>query len=169
MNKRKYFWIWALGLFFLVGCSNVSTEAISADAMNIERTNKHHGATINPDNAITVAELLASMKGEKGEKAAKVIGPINGVCKVKGCWMTMDRGDGEDMRITFKDYGFFMPMDIDDNRRAVVEGRAKFETTPVQILRHLAEDAGESPEAIAQITEPKLELVFEADGVYLTK
>ena len=41
-----------------------------------------------------------------------VTGKVENVCLKKGCWMTIKNPDGEPMRVTFKDYAFFMPMDI---------------------------------------------------------
>ena len=37
---------------------------------------------------------------------------VASVCQVKGCWMVLDLGGGTQARVTFKDYGFFVPMDI---------------------------------------------------------
>ena len=68
--------------------------------------------------------------------------------------------------VKFKDYGFFMPKDI-SGREVVMHGKAFFRVTPVEELRHYAEDAGKSADEIAQITEAKRELSFLADGVIL--
>lgn len=78
--------------------------------------------------------------------------------------MTIDKGDGSSMRVSFKDYGFFVPKDI-SGKTVIVEGKATVTTTTVEELRHFAEDAGKSKEEIAKITEGKTELTFEADGV----
>jgi hypothetical protein len=70
------------------------------------------------------------------------------------------------MRVTFKDYGFFMPLNS-AGRSLVLSGIAMNDTTSVETLRHYAEDAGKSKEEIEAITEPEVELVFEATGVYI--
>lgn len=93
-------------------------------------------------------------------------GEVNEVCQAKGCWMTIAAGNGEEMMVKFKDYGFFMPKDI-NGREVVMHGMAYYQITPVDELRHYAEDAGKSEEEIAQINEPKRELRFLADGVKL--
>ena len=87
---------------------------------------------------------------------------------MKGCWMTMvsDKPGTPEMRVTFKNYAFFMPMDI-VGKTVVLDGVAAVETIPVADLRHYAEDAGKSKEEIAKITEPKRELTFEAAGVLI--
>jgi hypothetical protein len=49
----------------------------------------------------------------------------------------------------------------------VIDGFALVEVTPVDVLRHYAEDAKKSPEEIAAIKEPKREVSFEAAGVLI--
>ena len=68
--------------------------------------------------------------------------------------------------VRFKDYGFFMPLDI-AGREVIMNGKAFYQTTSVDDLRHYAEDAGKSQEEIDAITEPKRELAFLADCVIL--
>lgn len=93
-------------------------------------------------------------------------GTVNEVCQKKGCWMTMAAGEQNEMMVKFKDYGFFVPMDIAE-REVILSGKAYYQVTPVDELRHYAEDAGKSAEEIAAITEPKRELRFLAEGVQL--
>ena len=95
-------------------------------------------------------------------------GTVNEVCQAKGCWMTIATGDDQEMMVKFKDYGFFMPKDI-SGREVVMNGIAYYQTTSVDELRHYAEDAGKSDDEIAQITQPKQELHFLADGVQLLR
>src|SRR5690606_35485084 len=86
--------------------------------------------------------------------------------QVKGCWVTMQTGEGESMRVTFKDYAIFLPKDV-GGKTAVLEGYAFVDTTSVEMLRHYAEDAGETEEAIAAITEPEVDIRFLADAVII--
>ena len=97
-----------------------------------------------------------------------LLGTVNEVCQAKGCWMTIAAGDDREMMVKFKDYGFFVPKDI-SGREVIMNGMAYYQTTSVDELRHYAEDAGKSDAEIAQITEPKRELRFLADGVQLVK
>ena len=79
--------------------------------------------------------------------------------------MTIDMGEGqEEMRVKFKDYGFFVPVDCGGSE-AVFEGTATVTETSVADLQHYAQDAGASEEEIAAITEPKQEITFLANGV----
>ncbi|GAB4004277.1 hypothetical protein GCM10028808_01640 [Spirosoma migulaei] len=126
-----------------------------------------HGKKITEKGAIPATQLATKM-ADKTEMPAKVEGTVESVCKVKGCWMKVKTGDGQTMRVTFKDYGFFVPKDI-VGKTVVVEGTAETTTTPVADLRHYAEDAGKSKEEIAKITEPEKALTFVADGVIVKK
>jgi hypothetical protein len=125
------------------------------------------GEKIKPNGAITTTDLTKKAT-EKGAIDAKVTGVVESVCQVKGCWMKVKMDDGQTMRVTFKDYGFFVPKDI-AGKTIVFEGNAKTKTTSVDELRHYAEDAGKSKDEIAKINEPKTELTFEANGVLIPK
>lgn len=123
------------------------------------------GAAITKDGAILTKELPALMANENS-KEVKIHGQIAAVCQVKGCWMTTELGNGQNMRIRFKDYGFFVPKDA-DGKHFFAKGVASWHTTTVEELRHYAEDAGKSKEEIEKITQPKKELVFLAEGVII--
>ena len=127
------------------------------------RAQENFGKKISEKSAIEASQLPAQM-GDKETMNTKVTGTVESVCQAKGCWMKVKMDNGETMRVTFKDYGFFVPKDI-TGKTVVVEGVAEKKTTPVSELRHYAEDAGKSKAEIAQITDPKNELAFVADGV----
>jgi hypothetical protein len=91
---------------------------------------------------------------------------IKEVCAKKGCWMMLDLGNDMEMRVTFKDYGFFMPKD-GAGRLAYVQGVAKIDTTSVEELKHYLQDANASQEEIDAVTEPEVNYSFEAVGVIL--
>jgi hypothetical protein len=125
------------------------------------------GATFQPEKVLSYEELVASVPAADSLSTV-VKGTVEDVCQMKGCWMNIAGTDGEAMMVRFKDYGFFMPKDI-AGREVIMSGKAFFQTTPVDELRHYAEDAGKSPEEVAKITEPKRELSFLADGVILVE
>lgn len=123
------------------------------------------GEKISPKNAISIDQLKSD--SEKNSNV-KVYGEVESVCEVKGCWMKLKLTDGSTMRVTFKDYGFFVPKDI-AGKKVIIEGDAKVRETSVEELKHYAEDAGKSKAEIAKITVPKTELTFVANGVLLEK
>jgi hypothetical protein len=124
---------------------------------------KAYGAGVESKKTLPVATVLESPQKYAG-KTVTVEGEVSGVCLVKGCWMTMQSADRE-MRVHFKDYGFFVPMDC-AGRTARIEGVFNIETIPVEEARHYLEDAGK-PEEAAKITEPVDGFTFVATGVLL--
>ena len=150
-------------LFFTANYSYAQeTEAAAANSEAIFR-----GEKISEEGAITVSELVEKMKGKENEKlTVKVQAKITGCCQKKGCWMLVDLENGKTMRVTFKDYGFFVPLES-AGRTVIMEGTAYYKTVPVDLLRHYAEDAGKSKKEIQAIKEPEHDLAFEAAGVIL--
>ncbi|MFN4146347.1 MAG: DUF4920 domain-containing protein [Runella sp.] len=145
----------------------ILTVLVSVAALATQAQDQYFGQKIKDKKAIPAAEIPAKM-GNQEKMNAKVTGTVESVCQAKGCWMKVKTTDGQTMRVTFKDYGFFVPKDI-AGKTVVFEGVAQMKTTPVSELRHYAEDAGKSKEEIAKITEPKRELTFVADGVIVKK
>ena len=125
------------------------------------------GAKIKADGAVDGTTFLKQIDG-KDSLAIKITAPIVDVCQKKGCWMNVDLGDGKQMMVRFKDYGFFVPLDA-GGRTVVMEGVAFREVLSVDMLRHYAEDGGKSKEEIEKITEPETRLSFEASGVLVYK
>jgi len=164
-------------ILFLVSC-NSETEttttsentSASADSMESEKAEdtsvKSYGEKITDEGVINMESLLAKLESTDSLEC-KVTGEITSTCSKKGCWMTINSPDGEEMRVTFKDYGFFVPVSDQEGKTAIMRGKAKIETTSVDMLRHYAEDAGKSAEEIAGITEDVTNLAFEADGVLI--
>lgn len=122
-----------------------------------------YGDSVMDNNVIELAALTTAMKGEV-KKDLKIRGKVEEVCKKKGCWMMMNLGNGEEMRVTFKDYKFFVPQDL-VGKEVVLDGYAYLDTTSVKQLQHYAKDGGKSDAEIAAIVSPKSEIAFEAKGV----
>ena len=149
---------------FLFSCGNTEQkeevqEVIEEVTVEISK----HGEEITEDGAISTTEFLAQFEGQEA-LTTKIIGTIEEVCSKKGCWMTMNLSDDKDMRVTFKDYEFFVPLDA-AGKQTIIEGIATMDTTTVEMLKHYAEDAGDSQEEIDAITEPEFNYAFEATGV----
>lgn len=158
-------------LLFACGGGSKST-APGADSLQIGPSTdtttavaEMYGEEITADSAIAIAELPALM-GDKKELQVKLTGEIEAVCQKKGCWMEIKNPNGAAVRVTFKDYGFFMPKDA-SGRTAIMQGIAKVEETSIADLKEYAKDGGSSKAAIDAIKETKKELVFEASGVIL--
>ncbi|MBF5043724.1 DUF4920 domain-containing protein [Aggregicoccus sp. 17bor-14] len=63
---------------------------------------------------VTLAELLRAPEAHAG-KRVRVEGQVRRACERKGCWLELAEGasgsKGPGVRVTFKDYGFFVPLD----------------------------------------------------------
>lgn len=126
----------------------------------------YYGEKITEEGAISVEELSAALEG-KDSALVKLSGNILSTCQVKGCWMKVNLADDSEMRVTFKDYAFFVPKEGMEGRETIVEGYAKQIETDVATLKHYAKDAGKSQEEIDAIDTPKREIAFEASGVII--
>lgn len=157
-----------LGLI-LIGCKNSETnekKEVEVKKEVVEMAS--FGEKISQENALSSTEMLAKFNNMNvGDTIqVKFASTINDVCVKKGCWMKLPLDNETETMVRFKDYGFFMPLDS-KNKEVIVEGKAFVKKTPVDELRHYAEDAGKTKEEIAKITEPKVEYAFEAHGVLM--
>lgn len=167
--------LWLSAIVLVSACKNNTNEgaektdgqtdstAVEASAESVE--NHYFGDSINEEGVVEISNLLAMMDGQDSVKV-KLSGVVNSSCQKKGCWMKMDMGNGEEMRVSFRDYGFFVPTNL-GGESAVIEGIAFIDTIDVPFLKHLAEDAGKSQEEIDAITEPEISVNFTADGVII--
>ncbi|MEO0897670.1 MAG: DUF4920 domain-containing protein [Bacteroidota bacterium] len=137
--------------------ATVPADSVSPDGMSF------HGMRISSNEATPLAEFAVAGMSE----GVKLSGEVIDVCQAKGCWMTLKKADGTPMRVTFKDYGFFVPKDA-SGKTAIIEGTAMIDTTSIEELRHYAEDGGMDPEEAAKkYTEPEVSLSFIASGVII--
>lgn len=155
--------IFAASTILLFACSN--QEHPEEVTENVEVIITKHGEDITEEGALTAVEFLAQFEG-KDSLETKLMAPISDVCQKKGCWMMLNLGNDVEMRVTFKDYGFFMPKD-GAGRLAYVQGVARIDTTSVEELKHYLQDAEASQEEIDAVTEPEINYSFEAVGVIL--
>lgn len=143
-------------LFFIFSCS---TAQMSEDGF--------FGESFSPEKPIGVEELKTSLvSNDKVDAVVK--GKVESVCQKKGCWMNIVSDSGESVFVKFKDYGFFMPLDL-AGKEVVMNGYALKEVTSVEELQHYAEDEGLSKEEIEKIQSPKEEYKFMASGVFLAQ
>jgi hypothetical protein len=149
-----------LSLLFIIAIAFAACQNKPAVITNV------YGATISTDGALALASLNEQVAG-KDSVQLTLKGTIEKTCAKKGCWMTVQDENGVATRITFKDYGFFVPTEGVDGKEVVFSGVAKRKITDVATLRHFAEDDGKSEEEINAITEPKEEIEFVASGVVI--
>jgi hypothetical protein len=123
------------------------------------------GAPLSNATPTPLADILAAP--DKYQKDAVLVeGVIENVCEMKGCWMQIAPEAGKPgMRVTFKDYGFFVPTDS-KGMKARAEGVAKVATLSKEQADHLAGEGAtltRNPDGTAR------EVSFVANGVELRK
>jgi len=143
-----------------------TTETTTEATDSTQSDSVHFGKFIDAEDAKSIDEFATLMEGQDTVRI-KIAATAKDVCQKKGCWMKVETADGSLMRVRFKDYGFFVPKDI-SGKEVVFEGIAFRDTVSVEDLKHYAEDAGKSPEEIAEITEPEVNTSFLADGVLIS-
>lgn len=181
MKKLVYSLLLVSGTIMMISCGGKDKKDDNADDMEDLTMNegsvfqfasytaadsaRTFGKKITAEGAANIYNVAANKEKANGY-TGKVMGKVTSVCQAKGCWMTLDAGNGETMMVTFKDYGFFVPKDI-TGETVVIEGKAEIREVSVDEQRHLAADAGKSQKEIDAITTPKQELRFVADGVII--
>lgn len=164
---KKFLLLLSIPLMFIACKNNSENQEVTADELADEIAYASFGDLISEADASSIDHAAAVFTNIKlGDTIPlKFTAKVNEVCQSKGCWMKLDMGFDE-IKVTFKDYGFFMPKNI-AGEEVIVEGVAFIKEMSVDEQRHYAEDANKSEEEIAQITEPKKTFSFEARGVLL--
>ena len=91
--------------------------------------------------AVTLAQL-ADAGDEYLATPVRVTARVGQVCQKKGCFLIVQDGDTV-MRVSFKDYGFFVPTDI-GGKRVMLVGELVGRELTVEQVEHYAEDLGTS-------------------------
>ena len=167
MKKIQLFLLFAV---FAMACEN-NTNTQEADTQNTEMDAPLvFGEDFETGTPIGIEELLAMDLSDTDSVQTVVYGKVEEVCQKKGCWMSVYAPQDKEkaLFVRFKDYGFFVPKDF-AGAEIAMNGQAFKDVTSVEDLRHYAEDAGESEEEIAKITEPRVEYKFYASGVKTMK
>ena len=126
-----------------------------------------YGAKLDASNAVAAGTLPALVK--KGDSVnVKLKGKVLNSCASKGCWMTLQVNETTEAFIKMKDYGFFVPTDI-QGKTVVVEGVSYIKTTSIDDLKHYAEDAKKSQAEIDAITQAKDEFRIMANGILVVE
>ncbi len=127
----------------------------------------HRGA---PFTAATTTELTAVLAAPAkfAGQTVKTHGLVARACAKKGCWMELQTADGKDatgMRVSFKDYAFFVPLDS-KGATAVIEGTVEVKTLSKADADHLA---AEGAQIVKNDKGEAIELAFVATGVELKR
>jgi 2-keto-4-pentenoate hydratase len=113
-----------------------------------------------------IADVLAA-PDQYAKNSVLVEGVIENVCEMKGCWMQLTQEAGKPgVRVTFKDYGFFVPTDS-KGMKARAEGVVEVKTLTKKQADHLEHEDGAKLTRNADGSAREIE--FVASGVELRK
>ena len=124
-----------------------------------------YGESFIKESIITTSEL-STLMANLDSIPMIMSGTIEKTCIKKGCWMQLSSNE-QPVRVTFKDYGFFVPKTGVEGKQAIVNGYCIRKKSTVAELQHFAQDAGKTESEIALITQPKTEYSFVASGVFI--
>ena len=124
------------------------------------------GAAISKDaKSVPITQVLENPDAYTKD-AIVVEGLVQACCQNKGCWMEVVPESGKSgMRVTFKDYSFFVPKDS-KGRTARMEGTVAVKTLSKDEADHLE---GEGAKLNRQPDGTAKEVSFVATGVELRK
>ncbi|HRO67629.1 MAG TPA: DUF4920 domain-containing protein [Pseudobdellovibrionaceae bacterium] len=159
-----------VAVFF--GCSSPSSHSLppqnpQARAVRpppLHETGAYGEASFDANQAKPLIEAMPSLKNSKKSPSPVIVtAKVLEVCPKKGCWMNV-QGLKEPMRVTFKDYAFFVPVEL-VGREVALQGEFVVHRESVAEQKHLAEDAKKPQSEIDEITVEKQILRFVATGV----
>jgi len=163
MNRYLYL-IFLLSFFSTIALAsdatmppkNPKSQTISPPSPNIN--GEYGDVKFNASEAKSIAETIA-----EGDTIIKTT--VAEVCPKKGCWMNVNGAKAKEVvRVTFKDYGFFVPTEL-NGKEVALKGRFVKHTESVEEQKHLLKDAKRPQSEIDAISKPKESFRFIATGV----
>lgn len=154
-------WLQLVGLIALlvVGTMHPATADGDEDAV-VKR-----GAAIGTSPDVALTDVVKDPDKYMG-KPVILRGSVGAVCQKKGCWMEVLSGEEKTtVRVTFKDYGFFVPMDS-EGMIVRAEGTFHAKTWSKEDADHLE---GEGANLVRNPNGTATEYGFIATGVELMK
>jgi len=122
------------------------------------------GAPLGQSPTAALADVLKS-PDKFAEQSVTVEGEVRRACTRKGCWMELSEAQDPSApgcRVTFKDYGFFVPTDSAGSR-ARVEARVESKTLKPELVAHMESEGAKFPDKAADGSAREVRLV--ASGV----
>jgi hypothetical protein len=170
-SRLKLCWPLLAGLSLgLAGCNTHAAEPTpaptAASSGHAPSTAQAFGAPITPGPELLLADVLKTPERYR-DQAITVEGHVRSACTRRGCWMEVAESADPALpgcRVTFKDYGFFVPTDS-AGARAKVQGTFGVSTLPAERVAHLESEGGQFPHKNPDGSVNELRLV--ASGVEL--
>lgn len=123
-----------------------------------------YGAAIADGESVSVSKVVASPEAF-ADRQIILTGDVRQSCTRRGCWMELADASSAGVRVTFKDYGFFVPTDARGSHARVQGVLAVRDIAPADVA-HL-EGEGATFEKAPDGTAREIRVV--ASGVELWK
>lgn len=169
--KRLVLLLLALGLLGSAACKSGDpvprgkTTAVPPPAESAGAPQRF-GAPLSGAEAMPLGQVLDA-PGKFADRVVTVEGQVRRNCTVKGCWMELAEGADKSLqgcRVTFKDYGFFVPLDSAGSR-ARVQGTVLTKVVPKGEVDHLEAEGATFPSKQPDGTAREVRII--ATGVEL--
>jgi len=152
----------------LSGCESKPSEPVPVPRSEPAPAKRaQFGDAIKPGETAALGQLLSG-PAEFSGKSVIVEGAVRQACTRRGCWMELAQSLDKSLpgcRVTFKDYGFFVPTDS-AGKKARVQGQVQVKTVEASSVQHMEEEgahfASKNPDGSAN------EVRIVATGVELS-
>ncbi len=159
--KKLIFFAAAAGLYACGGADHAGHD---------HETNETAVIAVNAYGAqfdTTGASLFKNAEFAEGKTDGTYKATIVESCQKMGCWMKVEHPEQGEVMVFMNDHEFFVPKTGVSGLTAYINGTAYWDTTTVDLQKHLLEDGNAAQEDIDAITEDKYELQFNAIGVVI--
>jgi hypothetical protein len=134
----------------LLGCNTAKEPAPAvhaeapAAAPSVVTGRKTFGAPLGTAAKVALADVLKA-PDKFADQSVLVEGEVRRACTRKGCWMELSEAQGPaaaGCRVTFKDYGFFVPTDSAGSK-ARVEAKVESKVIKPELVAHLESEGAQ--------------------------
>lgn len=157
------------GFLALTGCNTSKAPAPGAPAPEPAAaapapSRKTFGSPIGSSPTVALADVLKT-PDKFADQTVTVEGEVRRACTRKGCWMELSEApdaSAAGCRVTFKDYGFFVPTGSAGSK-ARVEAKVESKLVKPELVAHLESEGAKFAEKSADGSAREVRLV--ATGV----
>ena len=155
---RSFLCLAALALALLAGCYSSTTNSPEAGSAPASTDWQSFGEPISADlPQVSLAQVVADPAAFAG-RDIEISGTVTEVCQHAGCWVRIADPSGEDdsvfVKFTCPVQGRLIPLEA-VGKPALVQGQIVVEEIEETEARHVAIEAGKSPEEVDAIVGPQ--------------
>ncbi|MDR9419992.1 DUF4920 domain-containing protein [Gracilimonas sp.] len=143
--KKSILFVLLIGFSTLAFAQESEVIRLS-EPVQVTENHEVFGAEVDTWGESTSLKSIIENEEDLSGKTVTLETEIAEVCQKKGCFFVANEGSYS-ARITFKDYGFFIPTDS-KGKKVTLIGTFEVKELTEEKAKHYAEDAGNNPDAI---------------------